>query len=428
MGEGSAIPTDPQHTPLFYNHRPLNLKRLKNLESLRERTLRRKINEIDADEDITLVNDQDDAEMFDVNNLHGKEVFVEKEVVDKEVNDEVQKVVEEVVEDINTIKLIVNVTQVNVAGEVNVASIATTVNAAATITSEEITLAQALIEIKTSKHKAKGIVLQDLSESTTTTTKTISSKQSQDKAELQAKFDEEQRLTRERTQKELEANIDLIKTSDDVQVKIDADYQMAKRLQAEEQQELTNGEKATLFMQFSEKRRKFLAVKRAKEKKNKPPTQAQKRKIMCTYLKNTKGYTIKQLKLFEFDKIQEMFDKAFKRVNTFEDFRTELVQGQDKEKRAGEELIQESAKKQKVDHNKETTKLKELMKIIPDEEEVVVVAIPFVVKSPKIVDWKIHKERKKSYYQIIRADGNSKMYMVFNRMLKEFDREDLEDL
>nr|GEX35116.1 hypothetical protein [Tanacetum cinerariifolium] len=44
----------------------------------------RKINDIDADKDITLVNDQDDAEILDVNDLHGEEVFVEKEVADKE--------------------------------------------------------------------------------------------------------------------------------------------------------------------------------------------------------------------------------------------------------------------------------------------------------------------------------------------------------
>ncbi|GJV93316.1 hypothetical protein Tco_1541129 [Tanacetum coccineum] len=63
---------------------------------------------------------------------------------------------------------------------------------------------------------------------------------------------------------------------------------------------------------------------------------------MCTYLKNIEGYKLKDLKFKEFDYIQEMFDRAFKRVNTFEDFRTELVEG--KEKRAGTELIQENAK------------------------------------------------------------------------------------
>nr|GEU38629.1 hypothetical protein [Tanacetum cinerariifolium] len=41
---------------------------------------------------------------------------------------------------------------------------------------------------------------------------------------------------------------------------------------------------------------------------------------------------------------------------------------------------------------------------------------------------KIHKERKKGYYQIVRADKKSQMYMIFSQMLKRFDREDLEDL
>ncbi|GJV92155.1 hypothetical protein Tco_1539968 [Tanacetum coccineum] len=53
-------------------------------------------------------------------------------------------------------------------------------------------------------------------------------------------------------------------------------------------------------------------------------------------------------------------------------------------------------------------------------------AIPLDVKPPSIVCWKIHKKGKKSYYQIIRADGKSQMYLVFSHMLKSFDREDLE--
>ncbi|GJV58391.1 uncharacterized mitochondrial protein-like protein [Tanacetum coccineum] len=48
-----------------------------------------------------------------------------------------------------------------------------------------------------------------------------------------AKFDEEERLAREKAKKEEEeANIDLIETWDDIQAKIDADHQLAKRLQA----------------------------------------------------------------------------------------------------------------------------------------------------------------------------------------------------
>ncbi|GJZ58187.1 hypothetical protein Tco_0613681 [Tanacetum coccineum] len=72
--------------------------------------------------------------------------------------------------------------------------------------------------------------------------------------------------------------------------------------------------------------------------------------------------------------------------------------------------------------------VKQLMKIILDEDEVAIDAIPLAVKSPTIVDWKIYKEGRKSYYQIIRADGKSQMYMFFSQMLKSFNREDLKDL
>ncbi|GKD77113.1 hypothetical protein Tco_1339734, partial [Tanacetum coccineum] len=75
-----------------------------------------------------------------------------------------------------------------------------------------------------------------------------------------------------------------------------------------------------------------------------------------------------------------MFDRAFKRVNTFKDFRTELVEG--KEKRAGTKLAQEITKKQKVEDDKEIAEIKKLMKIIPDEEEALINAIPLAVKSP----------------------------------------------
>ncbi|GKB18654.1 hypothetical protein Tco_0852577 [Tanacetum coccineum] len=119
---------------------------------------------------------------------------------------------------------------------------------------------------------------------------------------------------------------------------------------------------------------------------------------MCTYLKIMEGYKLKHLKLKEFDFIQEMFDRAFKRIT----------------------------KKQKVEDDKEIAELKLLMKIIPDE--VVIDAIPLAVESPSIVGLKIFKGGRKSYYQIMRADGKSQMYMFFSQMLKSFDREDLEDL
>ncbi|GJT83813.1 hypothetical protein Tco_1058155 [Tanacetum coccineum] len=147
---------------------------------------------------------------------------------------------------------------------------------------------------------------------------------------------------------------------------------------------------------------------------------------MITDLNNMEGWKHKDLKSKDFDSIKELFEKAFKRVNTFVDYRTDLVEGSSK--RVGEDLEQENTKKQKVDDDKETVELKQLVEIITDEEEVTIDAIPLTVKSPRIVDYKIHKKGKKSYYQIIRADGKSQMYRVFSQMLKSFDREDLKDL
>ncbi|GKB15991.1 hypothetical protein Tco_0849914 [Tanacetum coccineum] len=197
----------------------------------------RRINAIDADEDITLVNVQDDAdnEMFDVDALNGEEVFVAGQ------NENVVKVVD--------------------AAQVSTA--ATTV----TITTKEITLAQALEALKTSKpkDKGKGIIIE---EPVKPMKKKVQIMLDEEVAlKLQAEFDEKERLAREKAKKEKEANIALIEEWDDSQAKIDGDYQLAKILQAQEQEELSIEEKATLFQQLLEKRRKHFAAKRAKEKK-----------------------------------------------------------------------------------------------------------------------------------------------------------------
>ncbi|GKA26487.1 hypothetical protein Tco_0712596 [Tanacetum coccineum] len=216
---------------------------------------------------------------------------------------------------------------------------------------------------------------------------------------------------------------------------MDADYQMAQQLQAEEQEQLSIEEKSKLFVQLLEAKKKHFAEMRAREKRNKPQTQAQQRKLYCNYLKNMEGYTLKKLKGFKFKVIKDMFDKAFKRVNTFVDYKIELVEGSEKRaedstKRASIELEQEVAKKQKIDNAKvdddqEESRMKELMNIVPDEEEVTIDVIPLATKPPCIVDWNIIKEGKINQFQIIRADGSSKRYSAFIHMLRNFDKEDL---
>ncbi|GKA05454.1 hypothetical protein Tco_0684574 [Tanacetum coccineum] len=95
---------------------------------------------------------------------------------------------------------------------------------------------------------------------------------------LQAEIDEEERIPRAKEEKIDEANI----AWDDIQAKVDAYYQLAERLQAEEPDQFTIKEKATLFKELLEQRRKHFAAKRAEEKRNKPPTKTRQKKIMIT--------------------------------------------------------------------------------------------------------------------------------------------------
>ncbi|GJT30022.1 hypothetical protein Tco_0910297 [Tanacetum coccineum] len=176
---------------------------------------------------------------------------------------------------------------------------------------------------------------------------------------------------------------DLLRLDEELAFKLQAEEEeeerlLAQRLQVQEQEELTNEEKATLFVQFLKQRRKHFAAKRAEEKRNRPPTRAQQRSIMCTYLKNMEGWKPKSLKNKSFANIQELFDKAMKRVNTFVDFMTELVK--ESSKKAKTELEENKKAKAEVIE----AELQSLIEIVPDEEEVAIDAIPLATKPPTI--------------------------------------------
>ncbi|GJY93509.1 hypothetical protein Tco_0509291, partial [Tanacetum coccineum] len=338
----------------------------------------RRIHDIDADEDITLVND--DNEISDVDTLAGEEVFVAEQS---------GNVVEEVVDVIDA------------AGTIPVS--------AATITNVEITLAQALAELKSAKPKADKVVIQEPEQGTTTTTPTTViyvPKPPQDKGKgimIKEPMVEQVKPMKRLEQMRLDEEL-----SFKLQAKVEADYQLAQRLQAQKQEELTNEENERLSVQFLEQRRKHFASKRAEEKRNRPPIRAQQRNIMTKVMEESSKKAETEL--------EEKLKKA----------EAEVMEGSSK--RAREELEQESIKKQNVDDDKETAKLQSLIEVIPDEEGVAIDVVPLTTKPPTIVDLKIHKEEKKSYYQIIRADEKSQMYRVFSQMLKSFSREYLEDL
>ncbi|GKA35255.1 putative ribonuclease H-like domain-containing protein [Tanacetum coccineum] len=333
------------------------------------------------DEEVTLV--------YETQGRYGDNLMFNTGVLENE-QDMVEKEVDMAEKDVSTVDLVTTAGEVVNTANVVFSTAEVTTNSTTTTTVDELTLAQTLIEIKAAKPKARGVIVQEPSEFTTTTSPSQPSQlpQAKDKgkakivepkkplkkkdqimfdkevaqklqAQLDGELEEEEKLVRQR---EEYANI---AEWDNVQAMMDA----AARLQTEEQRELTIEEKLRLFMELMNKRKKHFARLRVEE------------------------YKHNQLKTKSFEDIQMLFDKEMKRVYTFVDMDIELVKDENVEA--------------EVDNDQEEVEMKKHMEIVPDDE-VAIDAIPLATKPPIIIDWKIIKEGKMGYFQIIRADGSSK--------------------
>nr|GEV52651.1 retrovirus-related Pol polyprotein from transposon TNT 1-94 [Tanacetum cinerariifolium] len=193
-------------------------RRVKKLEKKHKR-----IDDIDADEDIALVSTHDTQDNI-----------VQDEGI-KDVGEE------EVVEVVTNAKMIIDV--VGDAAQVTTAIADIPLSAAETIVTTALTITakstKTNVEVSQAS-KRKGVMIQEPAETTTTKQllhNNLSSGQRADEElakKQQAKIDEEERLVRKRAQKEQEANDALFNTWDDIQAKIDADAQLAQRLHEEE--------------------------------------------------------------------------------------------------------------------------------------------------------------------------------------------------
>ncbi|GKB15799.1 hypothetical protein Tco_0849722 [Tanacetum coccineum] len=133
-----------------------------------------------------------------------------------------------------------------------------------------------------------------------------------------------------------------------------------------------------------------------------------------------------------------LFDKEMKKVNSFVPLDSEVVKGSGKKtersrketvskKRAGEELDEESVKRQKLEDDVEKAELQLCLKIVPRDDEAI--NVESLATKYLIVDWKTYiLTEDKMYYEIIRADESTKFYKIFNAMLDDFDRQDVLDL
>nr|GEV13880.1 ribonuclease H-like domain-containing protein [Tanacetum cinerariifolium] len=163
------------------------------------------------------------------------------------------------------------------------------------------------------------------------------------------------------------------------------------------------------------------------------------KKYDCLF-KEHAGYKMDYFKGMSYDEIRPLFKKHYNYNQTFLNEVNKGVKVPEKEisqekevevessKREGKSLEKEIAQKQKMEQ--EIEELKKHLQIVPDDnddDDVYTDATPLALKIP-IIDYKIHTERNRPYFKIIRADGNHMLFLSFSTMLKNFNREDLESL
>nr|GFB57602.1 hypothetical protein [Tanacetum cinerariifolium] len=199
-------------------------------------------------------------------------------------------------------------------------------------------------------------------------------------------------------------------------------------------------------------------VYKFQSQQRRPMTKKQKRDYYMAMIRNNLGWKVKYFKGMTFEEIKAKFATVWKQGEDFipmgsstekaNDQKAEegLLYGYDQKqlrvegkrfqrlKRKGLNLEQEHVKKQKTSEEapeieKSTEeileeKMKEMIQLVP-VEDIYVQALQ--VKHP-IIDWKVHIEGQRSYWKIIRLGGSSACYQFFIDLLKQLDREYLNQL
>ncbi|GJV73071.1 hypothetical protein Tco_1493066 [Tanacetum coccineum] len=128
------------------------------------------------------------------------------------------------------------------------------------------------------------------------------------------------------------------------------------------------------------------------------------------------------------------FSKAEVRKNMYSKIEKEVMkrpgfdfQQMSSKKRSRKDSDEDNAKKQKLEDDAEKKELRDSVDVVPRDD--IAIGVESLATKYPIVDWKTHVlTENMMYYQIIKADGNSKNYKIFSKMLDDFDRQDVLDL
>nr|GEW14916.1 hypothetical protein [Tanacetum cinerariifolium] len=172
-------------------------------------------------------------------------------------------------------------------------------------------------------------------------------------------------------------------------------------------------------------------VQRYQTMKKRPQTEAQARRNIMMYLKNTAGFILDYFKGMSYDDIRLIFEAKFNSNIVFLLKTKEHIEEQENRAMASinETPTQKEAKRRRLNEEAEDVEeLKQHLEIMPDEDDdVYTEATPLARKVP-VVDYQVVHINNKPYFKIIRADETHQLYVSFITLLKNFDREDLESL
>nr|GEY26225.1 reverse transcriptase domain-containing protein [Tanacetum cinerariifolium] len=172
-------------------------------------------------------------------------------------------------------------------------------------------------------------------------------------------------------------------------------------------------------------------VQRYQVMKKRPQTEAQARRNMIMYLKNTAGFRLDYFKGMSYDDIRPIFEANFN--SNIEFLLKSKEQIEEEENRALESInetpAQKASKRRRLnEEDKDVEEIKQHLEIVPNEDDdVYTEATPLARKVP-VMDYQIIQLNNKPRYKIIKADGTHQLYVSFITLLKNFDREDLESL
>nr|GEY26915.1 hypothetical protein [Tanacetum cinerariifolium] len=136
---------------------------------------------------------------------------------------------------------------------------------------------------------------------------------------------------------------------------------------------------------------------KGKGMKKRPQTESEARKNMMIYLKNTAGYKMDFFKGMSYDKICPIFQARFDENIRFLFKSTEEIEEEDQE-------------------------------VVDDDDDDVFIEATLLAREVLVVDYQIVLIDNKPRFKIIRADETHQLYISFITLLKNFDREDLENI